>query len=392
MLLIKLIHFFSGYVHFSATGGFPERFLNLCSRGGIVLWNLCCKNGVLYANTSVRGYKAIRPAARKSGMRVRIREKRGWPFFIRKHRRRAGLALGATVFFAVILFLSSRIWVIEVAGNDQITREEILEVLGELGLCVGGRKSALTVNELELLALEQMRELSWLNVNLKGSSVLVTVREKGPQPISDATRTPADILALKDGFLTVLEVYAGTAEKKVGDGVLRGEVLISGETVNKDESVTLRRASGYVVAQTEQSLVTEIPYEQTVRRIAQWENRYTLMLLGLRFPLGPQPLAREGLPRYTLQSWLEMNGLRMPLGLLKNSDTLLQEERIQYTPEQVRLLALEAHMTEYARRLRWARVTAQSLRAEETPEGYRVAGRYEALENIGICIEKQGSN
>ena len=53
-----------------ASGGFPERFLNLCSRVNIPYWDVCCTNGVVFARTTPEGYRMMRPCAKKAGMRM----------------------------------------------------------------------------------------------------------------------------------------------------------------------------------------------------------------------------------------------------------------------------------------------------------------------------------
>ena len=45
MFLIRLFRFLTGYIVFSGNGGFPERFINLCSLNGISLWDTKCSAG-----------------------------------------------------------------------------------------------------------------------------------------------------------------------------------------------------------------------------------------------------------------------------------------------------------------------------------------------------------
>ena len=87
MLFVHLIRFLCGYVRFRATGGFPERFINLCSRENIPLWDISGGKEVLYAKTTIRGYHRLRSCARKSGMRPRVSERYGLPFLLHRHRR-----------------------------------------------------------------------------------------------------------------------------------------------------------------------------------------------------------------------------------------------------------------------------------------------------------------
>ena len=99
-----------------ASGGFPERFLNLCSRGNIPYWDVCCTNGVVFARTTPEGYRMMRPCAKKAGMRMKIVKKSGLPFLLSKNRVHEGLAVGAVCFILITAALSGRIWTVNVTG------------------------------------------------------------------------------------------------------------------------------------------------------------------------------------------------------------------------------------------------------------------------------------
>ncbi|MBO7274092.1 MAG: sporulation protein YqfD, partial [Clostridia bacterium] len=64
--------------------GFPDRFINLCTKNGIPLWNIKNVGGRLSASTTIQGYLNIRECAKKSGMNVRVVEKKGLIFFLKK--------------------------------------------------------------------------------------------------------------------------------------------------------------------------------------------------------------------------------------------------------------------------------------------------------------------
>lgn len=65
-MLLKLIRWSKGYVDFSASGKFPERFINLTTRNGINVWNLKPTEKGLTATMQVYDYKNIRSIAYKS--------------------------------------------------------------------------------------------------------------------------------------------------------------------------------------------------------------------------------------------------------------------------------------------------------------------------------------
>lgn len=62
-MLLKVIRWSKGYVDFSASGKFPERFINLTTRNGINVWNLKPTEKGLTATMQVYDYKNIRSIA-----------------------------------------------------------------------------------------------------------------------------------------------------------------------------------------------------------------------------------------------------------------------------------------------------------------------------------------
>ena len=75
--MINLLRLLQGYVIFEATGGFAERFLNLCKFNSIVLWNVKKEGMKVTAFTTESDFKLINIAAKKSGMEIKIIKKRG---------------------------------------------------------------------------------------------------------------------------------------------------------------------------------------------------------------------------------------------------------------------------------------------------------------------------
>lgn len=216
MFFIKLIRFLCGYVRFRAKGGFPERFINLCSKENIPLWDISGSKGEMYAKTTIRGYHRIRACARKSGMRPRVAGRYGLPFFLHRHKRRIGLLCGAAAAVLIVCILSSMIWTIDVQGNETVSDTEILAVFEELGVRVGSRRSKIDVEEVQRTAARKLNDLAWLALNIKGSAAVIEVRERIPAPKVENDTTPRNILASQDGTILSLKVYEGEAAVKRG--------------------------------------------------------------------------------------------------------------------------------------------------------------------------------
>lgn len=384
MLILKFLRLFFGYVMFTASGGFPERFLNLCRRNKITLWDLKCDNSIITACTDCGAYRRIRSSARKSGMRVRIKKKCGLPFFLARHSRRAGVLIGAFVCVALISVLSTRIWSIDVTGNVRVPSEEITAAFEKLGVRKGAAGGRIDIGSVEIAALRELPELSWLNINIEGSAARIEVRERVVTPDIDADSTPADIVAARDGQIVLLRPFNGTQEQKVGNPVLKGDLLISGIEENKDLTVSFCRASGYVVARTSRSVAAAQNTKLSVQREIKRRTTYVVNFLFFSIPLGS-----AGDSAYSEKSDLFINGVTLPMGIIKRTEKVLEPCEITLNEEKARLLAVTRFFDKCTVDFRYMKVESESIKTEKSADSLTVSGSFVCLENIGEERVKQ---
>lgn len=376
MLFLNFVRFLFGYVSFTARGGFPERFLNLCRLNKIILWELKNSDGVIHACTDCASYKKIRSAARRSGMRVRIKRKHGLPFFMEKHKHRAGVIAGAFFCIAVILILSTRIWSIDVIGNVRVPSEKIIGVFEELGVRKGVSGSGIDIKSTEFAALQELKELSWLNINISGSKAVIEVREAVESPEIDEDNTPADIVAARDGIITIIRPFNGTAEQEAGNAVVKGDLLISGIEENGDLTVSFCRAKGYVVAKTSRSLNYSQPEKLTALKPVSLKKRYILNFLSFSIPLGR--INREN--SYFEKSEIVINGVTLPVGITECTETVYGEAEITLSPEKRKALGFLRFTDMCAEEFRYLEVEKSEITVKENGD---FSGGFTCLENIG---------
>ncbi|MBR4859494.1 MAG: sporulation protein YqfD [Clostridia bacterium] len=377
MLLLKFIRFLTGYVVFSARGGFPERFINLCRLKKINLWELKSSGSVIYACTDCREYKRIRHCARQSGMKIRIQKKCGLPFFLNRHRRRAGVLAGIFICVAVICILSTRIWSIEVTGNVDVPSEAIIGTFEKLGVRKGASGNRVDVAKAEIEALKELDELSWVNVNFEGSAAVIEVREREKVP-DESDETPSEIVAARDGQIIVLRPFNGTQAQKIGNGVLKGDLLISGIEENKDLTVSFCRARGYVVACTERELECSVNKNFEAERKSAETTAYIIEFFGFEIPLG-----KTGEASYTEKTSLRINGVTLPLGFTKCLSVGKEKCTVNLESGQVKLLAALRFSETCAEEFRYLKVKSEKVSVNEKADGITVGGEFVCIENIG---------
>ncbi len=375
MLFVNFVRFILGYIRFTATGGFPERFLNLCRLNKIILWDLKNKNGIISACTDCGGYKKMRSVARKSGMKVRIKKKHGLPFFLNNHKRRVGIIVGVFLSAALLIILSTRIWSIDVIGNVNVSSEEITKVFEELGVREGVSGSKIDIGSVEFQALQKLKSLSWLNINISGSHALIEVRENVELPQISEDNSPTDIVASRDGIITIIRPFNGTAEQKIGDIVVAGDLLISGIEENGDKTVSFCKADGYVVARTNRSVAFSQPEIVAVSRVSGIKKRLILNFLSFDIPLG---VISEN--SYREKSEIIINGVTLPFGITECTEEICAETKSTLSADQRNMLAFLRFTDLCAQEFRYLEVEKSEIKANGNGD---FSGSFVCIENIG---------
>lgn len=385
MEVVKLFRLFLGYVRFRARGGFPERFINLCSNEGIPLWDISGGKRELYASTTLRGYRNIRKCAKKSGMLPRIIKRAGLPFWLRSHKSRAGVLVGAVLSVSLIAVLSMFVWTIQVQGNEEVSTQEILAVFDEMGMHVGAQKRKIDVEKLKSDGLQKLPELSWLAVNIKGSAAVIEVRERVKAPQMAESGEPQNLVAACDGEIASVEVYEGKAAVKRGDAVLKGELLVNGIVTNYDSSVSLHHARGTVTAYTTRKIEHSVPYNQDfLLKNGNESSGISLSVFGLKIPIFPAHLNDETVFTHICDSFVETKKTKLPLGVIKTKIYGCDRKKLSLDEQRALSLASLEYMKKEQSELMGTAVLERNINVEFTEKACKIYGEYRCEEIISV--------
>jgi len=284
-----------GYVIILVEGYFLEKFINICTRRQILLWDLKKQsNRRMTVNISIKGFKKLPEVARKTHCRVRIQSKCGLPFTVHKYKKRKAFILGAFSFVAAFYAMTSFIWDVDVYGNKKIDTQVLLDYLAGNGIRPGMLKYGINTDEIVSKLMIDMKELAWVEVSLKGTRIKVNVRERVTPPETIPMDQPCDIIARRDGLVKSVFTKSGQQVVKEGDTVTRGQVLISGNVVSRNENVKPRQvhAMGTVYARTwyEKKVPVETQIAEVVRT-GMTKDVYSIMIFNrrIRLPYGEVP-------------------------------------------------------------------------------------------------------
>ena len=337
LFIIKMIRLVLGYVEFEARGGFCERFLNLCSVRGINLWEVRRIGDKLCASTGIAAYKAIRQPARRSGMRLRIVRKRGVVFFLRRNKVRVVLAALPVITLIFVTIMSGVLWEVTVQGNKTVPTQTVLTTLESMGIKPGTFKRSINISEVGEQICVIHPEFSWASLNILGTGAVLQVREAEKKPQMHNPTEPANIIAAKDGKILRIEADVGLAQITEGSAVVKGDLIISGVTVNMGGTEVLRRATGRVLAETKTCIYGNAPLNAQVLTVVRQKQYYALKLFGIEIPLG---FKGDGLDYGQAEVMLQSGGSKLPLGIKRTARYETQQADITLTREQAQLTAL----------------------------------------------------
>lgn len=385
MFLIAFWRWLKGWVRLEAEGGFPERLLNLAARGELLLWNTVRRGTVLSACCYARDYRRLRPLMRKTGMRMRIRERHGVPFFLRRYHARWGIAAGLALYFLLLQLLAGRIWVIRINGLETADRAAILSTMESAGVRIGGKRNALDLTAIQLQALRELEDVSWLAVNLEGSIANIDITEWDKDAPKPEPTAPSNIKARRDGLIVKVEAVGGQAMVQPGDAVAEGSLLISGIVDTGEGGTLLRRAEGRIFAQTTHTLEARIPLTQVQKRPnGRQILQPTLQLFQFFIPLYTNGELPADVQLEEADCPVTIGGIPLPVGLRLRRYTCLADQTVTYTEEEAAALAAEEIARQEQETLEKAEITGRSEEVRLEDGCYILTVRYDCVEDIAV--------
>ncbi len=194
----------------------------------------------------------------------------------RKTRSKTAIFLGAFIILILCIISANTVWDVRVDGNERIPDSAVVHLLSECGFSVGDSWIFSDTAECENSFLSASPDISWININRRGSVAYVTVIEKAKSDsVEEAPKTGyANVIAAYDGVIEEITVTRGVAMVKPGDVVKAGDLLISG--IIPDEL-----GGGYCYAEGRVSALMEDTLEVNVSRNYEKSEKKSEKILTL---------------------------------------------------------------------------------------------------------------
>lgn len=387
-MLLEIIRFFRGNVDFTASGKFPERFINITAKNGVNIWNPVPAKNAISASMYLSDYKKIRILAKKSRVKTKITAKHGMPFIVNRYKARTGLFAGAVFGIILCIFLSNFIWSVKISGTEEISNTYLESLLSDNGISVGVWKNNLDVDQIERNIQRKCGDVRWMSINITGSLVTVEVKETYKKPKLDTSKNPCNVKAVKDGVITRIQAYNGKPVVTKGSGVVNGQVLVSGLDETKQGDMRYLRANAKVFADITEQRTLSIPKKITYSTATDnYVDRKNLKFLWIDFPCNLAFESYENSVSTVHGENLFINDVVLPVGFKIQTDRELVTEDYTISKSSAQeIVKTDCILYEIFAKSE-STVVSRNISVKENKSGYNFTADYIFNENIACQVD-----
>ncbi len=279
-MILCLIRYLKGYVRISVYGFAPERFMNLCTSQNLLLWNVIRTTDRYEMNISIKGFFCLRPVARKTRTRIRVLERRGFPFLMYRYRKHRAFQAGLLICALMLWYVSCFIWEIELKGNQIVTNDLLYDFLAEQQIVTGIAKNKIICEDIEKTIRASFPQITWVSVKIDGVRLVLEMNENLIQPLpdaytgnlSDGSNTHGSNVSLSEN---IFSNYTGIVRNIVTRNgiplvtsdmeVNKGDMLVSGGIPIQNDAMEVQKIE-YVKPDADIEIETKYMYRNVLKR------------------------------------------------------------------------------------------------------------------------------
>lgn len=219
---MKRIH---NYIVIEISGWERERFVNLCCRHGVTLYNCQCEKEIIRTRITRKDYFQTRELRRKCHVNIRVVKKHDIKFLFARYRRNYSIFAGFVAAFLLMFIASRFVWSIEIDGNHIYTQEAVLKFLEEQGVTTGDKVKDIDTENIEKVIKNELPQITWVNVRIEGNVLKVSIDESKADELK-SENIDGNIISEYSGIVEYIITRSGTPRVTVGDEVSEGDILV----------------------------------------------------------------------------------------------------------------------------------------------------------------------
>ncbi len=266
---------FKSYVLLEIVGLNVERLINNFLKWNVEVLHINRESkDCFYLKTSFFSYKKLLEKTKHTCYNISVKRYFGVLAFFNFLKKRAAIFVSILLVFSLYIFSQLFVWKIEIYGLDNLTRQQIMEVLEENNAKIGKKLSFLNLSDLEYQLYNKLDDIGLVSVVKKGTTLIINIQEKINTNVFDNL----PITAQFDGVIQKIVLITGTLMVKEGDVVKKGDILVAPYYINGNKKIEIT-ASAEIYAKTE--TIATVQFAETQEVFVQTGNKKTFNSLML---------------------------------------------------------------------------------------------------------------
>ena len=387
-MLIKIIFsYILGFLKISVKGYYIERFINICKNNKITIWNLKRKDNIeLNLNVRIKEFKEISKIAKKTGCKVKIKNKKGIPFLLHKYKKRKIFFILLILLVLIIGLSSCFVWNVEIEEENGYELENIREDIEKAGLKSGVFKGKINTKEIINKIRLERKDIAWMGIELKGTNAIVKLVKSDEKPEIINEDEYCNIISDKEGIITKISVQNGTANVKVGDTVNIGDVLVNGWIEGKFTGIRYVHSLAEIEAKVWYTESIKIPYNATETKYTEnEEEKYGIKFNNFQINFTKKYSKFKIYDTIETENKIKLfSDFYLPISIVKT--TYKEQEKVEktYTVEEAKNIGIKQLEEKLDGKIENKdNIVNKNINTYEQADGVLVYVTYEVLENIG---------
>ena len=321
MIILNIINFFKGYVKIRILGKHAERFINICAKRNIYIWNIKRKNEQeLEGYVSIAAFNMLDDIAVSADAEVSEIVRGGFFVILKKIMGRSGMIVGFLIATLLFFWMTSRVWYIEIAPSN-IPEETIRQQLKKSGLDIGVKTRSIDTVKLQAQMMNLNPDIEWIWTEKSGTKIFVDLRERVKRPVPIDITEPCNLVATHAGKVTFAMITEGRAMVNVGQTVSKGQLLAGGMLNSSVVGARGVHSQGTVMADV--FITKSGDYALTAEEeitTGKEHKRYTLMFGKNKFDLPANHNKFEQSEIKSENTPLKIGDIYFPFAIIKNTE------------------------------------------------------------------------
>lgn len=323
--------------------------------------------------------------AASCGATIKIIQKNGIYWTIRRWRQRPVLIIGLCVLLFLSAWLPTRVLFVTVEGNKTIPDQLIIEQANRCGIVFGASRREVRSEKMKNNLLSAIPSLQWAGINTSGCTAVISVKERSEKNQDQILSGVSSIVAVRDGIIESCTSSKGSIQCKPGQAVVKGQVLISGYT-DLGLFVKVTCAEGEVYAQTKHELAVLSPAEYMQKgEYTSVQKKYGILIGKKRINFNKcSGISGAGCDRIYLDYYVTLpGGFQLPIGFFVNITTAYAPMASSVSPEKPEELTEQAAKKYLLSQMVSGKILQQTVSVHQEDDVWVLSGRYVCSEMIG---------